>query len=73
MKTTPPLQDDRQVKGPRYPYNLFFQQRMQSGDLKGLKLSEAAKLIGREWKGLTADEKKVCRSMYGAGSGADVL
>ena len=46
---------------------------MQSGDLRGLKLGEAAKLIGREWKGLTAAEKKVCHSLYGAGSGADVL
>ena len=45
---------------------------MQSGDLRALKVGEAAKLLGREWKGLTADEKKVCLSIYRAGTGADV-
>lgn len=46
---------------------------MQSGDLRGLKVTESAKLIGREWKSLSASEKKVCRSKYRASSGADVL
>lgn len=46
---------------------------MQSGDFRGLKVAEAAKLIGREWKGLSASEKKVCRSRFRFGSGADIL
>lgn len=37
---------------------------MQSGDYRGLKLGEAAKLVGREWKALSASEKKVCRSRF---------
>ena len=56
-----PLQDHRQVKGLRTTYTYFYQSRMQTGDFRGLKVSEAAKLIGREWKGLSASEKKVCR------------
>lgn len=59
--SVPQLQDHRQVKGPRGSYNYFHQSRTQSGDLRGLKVPEAAKLIGREWRGLSASEKKVCR------------
>lgn len=32
---------------------------------------EAAKLVSREWKGLSANEKKVCISKFWAGPGAD--
>lgn len=53
-----PLQDHRQVKGLSNPYSYFYKERMQSGDFRGLKVAEAAKLIGREWKGLSASEKK---------------
>lgn len=60
----PQLQDHRQVKGLRVSYNFFYQERMQSGDLRGLKIGEGAKLLGREWKALSASEKKVCRSMF---------
>ena len=66
------LRDDRQVKGPRGAYNWFYKQRMLSGDFKGLKVSEASKLVGREWKGLSADEKKVCCCNIPNKSGADV-
>lgn len=67
------LQDHRQVKGLRNSYSFFLQQRMQSGDFRGLKTVEGAKLVGREWKGLSAGEKKVCRYRHWADSSADVL
>ena len=67
------LQDHRQVKGLRNAYSYFYQGRLQSGDYRGLKLVEAAKLVGREWKALSDSEKKVCRPRSWAGSGADVL
>ena len=43
---------------------------MLSGDFKGLKIPEAARLAGREWKGLSADEKKVrcCNVPHKAGA-----
>ncbi|KAL9071314.1 MAG: hypothetical protein Q9161_004330 [Pseudevernia consocians] len=53
-----PLHDHRQVKGVRNAYSFFYQERMQSGDLRGLKVAEAAKLLGREWKSLQPHEKK---------------
>ena len=67
------LHDHRQVKGPRSSYLLFYQQRTQSGDLKGLKVSEASKLVGREWRGLSASDKKVSRCNVWSLSRADVL
>lgn len=67
------LQDHRQVKGLRGPFTWFHQERRQSGDLRGLKVGEAAKLTAREWKALSASEKKVCRCTFGVGSGADVF
>ena len=60
----PLLQDDRQVTGLRRSYTYFYQSRMQSGDLRGLKIGEAAKLVGREWRGLSASEKKVCCTKF---------
>ena len=46
---------------------------MQSGDFRGLKVSEAAKLATREWKALPASEKKVCCCRFLADSGADII
>ncbi|CAD6589214.1 MAG: hypothetical protein ASARMPRED_003967 [Alectoria sarmentosa] len=56
--SVPQLQDHRQVKGLRGPFTWFHQERRQSGDLRGLKVGEAAKLTAREWKALSASEKK---------------
>ena len=67
-----PLQDQRQVRRIRTSYTLFSQSRMKTGDFRGLKIPEAAKLIAREWKGLEASEKKVCRCKLGAGAGVNV-
>ena len=53
------LQDHRQVKRVTGAYTRFYIDRQASGDFKGLKAKEAARLAGREWKGLSASEKKV--------------
>lgn len=53
-----PLKDERQVKSFRNAYNFFFAERMESGDFHGIKIPEAAKLIGREFKALPAHELK---------------
>ena len=66
------LQDQRQVRFKRTSYTYFYQQRLKSGDFRGLKMTEAAKLVGREWKGLQASEKKVCRCKLRAGAGVNV-
>jgi len=59
------LQDYRQVKGARAAYIFFSKDRFDSGDFKGLKAPEAAKLAGREWKALSASEKKVSKTRFG--------
>jgi hypothetical protein len=34
-------------------------ERIESGDLKHMKVSEIGSLVGSEWKGLSENEKKV--------------
>ena len=53
------LRDERLVKGPKTAYILFHSQRFRSGDFRGTSASESSKLLGNEWKGLSASEKKV--------------
>jgi hypothetical protein len=54
------LKDDRQPKRPGTPYTRFVAERHGSGDLKGINNNETLKLIGAEWKALSAAEKEVC-------------
>ncbi|KAL8728809.1 MAG: hypothetical protein Q9181_005213 [Wetmoreana brouardii] len=54
----PKLQDERLVTRLKTPYNLFYTHRYRSGDFAGMKVTEAAKLIGSEWRGLSAGEKQ---------------
>ncbi|KAL8645099.1 MAG: hypothetical protein Q9210_006894 [Variospora velana] len=54
----PKLGDERQVKRFRNVYSFFLSARYKSGDLAGVPFVEASKLIGSEWKALSADEKK---------------
>ncbi|KIW12978.1 hypothetical protein PV08_08165 [Exophiala spinifera] len=76
----PTIQDDRAVKAPRNAYTFFFTDRHLSGDMSGMSVGESGKLLGREWKNLSAAEKKPyndkadadraryveeCRSVYG--------
>lgn len=67
------LKDDRQVTSYRTAYVYFYQSRYSSGDFKGMRASVAGGLAGREWKGLTDEEKKVRRREIPAGSVADAL
>jgi len=59
-KHTTMLIDDRKVKAVANPYAQFFGERYRSGDLKGLAVKDASRLVASEWKALTAAEKKVC-------------
>lgn len=52
--------DERQVKRPQSAWVFFFAERQASPDFKGISPAERAKLIAREWKALSADEKTVC-------------
>ncbi|KAL8995603.1 MAG: hypothetical protein Q9188_006769 [Gyalolechia gomerana] len=52
------LKDDRLVKGPKSAYTIFYIHRFRSGDFAGVKVPEAGKLLGAEWRGLNADAKK---------------
>ena len=53
------LEDDRSPLLPPGPYFRFARERRESGDFKNIPLTEGAKLIGQEWKALSASEKKV--------------
>ena len=53
------IKDDRLVTRPRNAYSYFLQERHSTGDYKGMTIVEAAKLIAREWKGLSDGQKKV--------------
>ncbi len=56
----PQLIDERAPKRPNAPYIVFSKERWASGDFKNLRVAEASRLIGAEWKALSADEAKVC-------------
>ncbi|USP74223.1 hypothetical protein yc1106_01497 [Curvularia clavata] len=55
---TAKLNDDRRVKSAPTPYIVFSKARHASGDMKGIAVTEAAKLIANEWKALSESEKK---------------
>ena len=53
------IKDDRLVKQPANPYAMFVQDRVASGDLNGMQVKEYGSLLGREFKELSATQKKV--------------
>ena len=53
------IQDERLVKQARAPYTYFLMDRFASGDMRNMNISEIGALIGREWKALSPDDKKV--------------
>lgn len=57
------IKDDRLPKRPILPRFFFAKEKFGSGDLKGLLLTDATKLITQEWDALSASEKKVCFHM----------
>ncbi|KAL8749411.1 MAG: hypothetical protein Q9199_007703 [Rusavskia elegans] len=57
-RSWPKLRDERLVTGLRTSFAAFNAQRHRSGDFAGMKLGEAAKLIGAEWRALSENDKK---------------
>lgn len=55
----PLIHDERAVKKALTPYMQFARSRLSSGDFKNIPLLEGAKLVGQEWKALSAGEKMV--------------
>jgi hypothetical protein len=55
---TKPIKDDRIPKHPLNPFGRFLSERWASGDMKSMSVGDAGKLIGNEWKSLSAGEKK---------------
>ncbi len=55
----PHIQDERIVKRPGNAYAYFLQDRVASGDMRGMQVSEVGKLVGREWKELSLSGRKV--------------
>ena len=53
------IQDSRKVKRPVSARLVFLQDRYASGDMSGMGLGDAARLINAEWKALGAGEKQV--------------
>lgn len=54
------IKDDRLVKRPLSSYLQYHNERLASGDFRGISTPVACKDIGREYKALTASERKVC-------------
>jgi len=53
------LDDPRATPKPLMPWTRFVMERNSSGDFKNILLKERTQLISREWKALSAGEKKV--------------
>lgn len=53
------IRDERIVKQTRSAYSYFLADRFASGDFRHMKFSEIGPLLGREWKALGVEEKKV--------------
>ena len=53
------LRDPRIPRQPRSAWVFFTKDRWSSGDLKGMKVPEAAPLISREWKDMSPTQRKV--------------
>ncbi|KAH8663117.1 hypothetical protein BGZ60DRAFT_433127 [Tricladium varicosporioides] len=62
------LPDERLVRGPTNAYVYFVKDRLASGDLKGISAQESLKLIGAEWKQVSASDKKVYQDRAAADS-----
>lgn len=54
-----PIRDDRAVKQNVPAYSFFTRDRFATGDFKGMAIAETGRLISREWKALSAAERKV--------------
>lgn len=59
-KYTTRLHDDRTPKRVSSGFPIFVKARHDSGDLKGIKPTDAMTLIANEWRALSTGEKQVC-------------
>lgn len=57
------IQDDRAVATPASAYIIFFKERYATGEFKNMSTTEAAKLVGAEWKALSASSKEKYENM----------
>ncbi|KAH0564740.1 hypothetical protein GP486_001868 [Trichoglossum hirsutum] len=55
----PKLKDERQIPRPLTSFMLFAKEQRASGDMGHLKATEVGALIGKQWRELPEDEKKV--------------
>ncbi|MCJ1403286.1 hypothetical protein MMC11_006509 [Xylographa trunciseda] len=53
------LKDERQVKRPLVAHALFLKERFNSGDMQGMRLVDATRLIMREWRELGNSDKQL--------------
>lgn len=53
------LRDERLVSGRLNAYMIFTKERMTNDDFKNIRCQDRARLIGKEWKNLSEEEKKV--------------
>jgi hypothetical protein len=60
-KTYHHIKDDRLVKQPLNAYGFFLKDRVASGDMAGMRITEIGQLVGREWRALSPGDRKVCR------------
>ena len=64
FKTSPRLiVDPRRVVGPVQPHIAFYQERQASGDLRGIPLRESVVASMKEFRALSASEKKVSATL----------
>jgi hypothetical protein len=52
------------VKQPINAYGFFLKDRVASGDIAGMRITEIGQLVGKEWKSLSPGDKKVRREGY---------
>ncbi|KAG4442772.1 hypothetical protein IFR05_001789 [Cadophora sp. M221] len=57
-KSLPPIEDERQPKRPANGWALYVGHRWATGDFKGIKLSDAATLIKKDWDALPPSERQ---------------
>ncbi|KXT03568.1 hypothetical protein AC578_10005 [Pseudocercospora eumusae] len=58
------IEDERVPKKPAGPFAVFTGSRRGSGDFKGIKMGDAAKLVAQEWKAMSSSEKEKYDKIY---------
>jgi hypothetical protein len=59
LHTWRPIPDDRIPKRPITPMFFFTKEKYASGDMKGIKLPDIARLVAKEWAALPPSDRKV--------------